>query len=61
MKNILDIGKNINLTEDDLFCYGKYMAKIKKTILIWITKMGNLYWLHPSIQLLMEKGKQLYQ
>lgn len=28
MKNILEIGKRLNISEDDLECYGKYKAKI---------------------------------
>lgn len=32
MKNIIEIANKIKLTEEDLFCYGKYMAKIEKNL-----------------------------
>ena len=32
MKNIIEIANKIKLTEEDLFCYGKYMAKIEKIL-----------------------------
>lgn len=30
MKNIVEVAKNLDLSQDDLFCYGNYMAKVNK-------------------------------
>ena len=31
MKNIVEVAKKLDLNQDDLFCYGNYMAKVNKS------------------------------
>lgn len=42
MINIKEIGKKIGLKEDDLYCYGKYKAKIEKSFEEINSKNGKL-------------------
>ena len=50
MKNIIDVASKLNLNEDDLFLYGKYMAKIDKTI----EKTLGLYFFAKFVRIIMK-------
>ena len=64
MENIIKVAKKIGISEDDLICYGKYMAKIdnnfkgnKKGKLILVTSINPTPFGEGKTTLSMEEKK----